>query len=268
MKNCSHKLKLEKRTQRSAWLRQGKTCIIIHVLVVSRASIAKWTLQVQWNLHRVPCCSNQSCNPCMINPFCAEQIWTRKGREVSASFCPRDWTTWMKRFWNICITKSNLVTNEGKINCQQCQRDTTLWMKCDPTLLFTEGIWIGVKTVPHFDGVTFSFLARQVTLPKAKICNVSQWAVLSQNTAQRDRGMQECCRVRHTTEKGRSFQKKQGCQVAKEALCRSAILSYQRPAVWTKTISGKFYLFLLFYAKALESELLRENKNYSLWKQC
>lgn len=30
------------------------------------------------------------------------------------------------------------------------------------------------KKILHFDGITFSFLAREVTPPKTKICNVSQ----------------------------------------------------------------------------------------------
>jgi len=233
MKNCGHESRQEKRTQRSAWLRQGNACIIIYILVASRASTAKWNLQVHRRVSLGTLASKPEVQPMHDQPVLCRTDLDKEGQRCQQAFAPEIEPHLMKHFWNVCITKSNPVTNEGKIVTSNVKGTTQLF-KANVTLrpVYGAGHLNWCKKIVHFNGVTFSFPAREVTCPKTKICNVSWWTVLSQNTIQRASGTQECCRVSHKMKKGKGLSKEsQGCQVAREARC---ILSYQRPACLNK----------------------------------
>lgn len=130
-----------------------------------------------------------------------------KGGQRSSKPLPQALNHINETLWNACITKSNPVTSEGKVIACNVEGTTQLF-KANvtlPTLCFWSRSSELCKKIVHFDGVIVSFPVREVTLPKAKICNASQWTVWSQNTAQRGRGTQECCRVSHTMEKGKGL---------------------------------------------------------------
>lgn len=183
---------------------------------------------------------------------------------MPASFCPRDWTTLTKCFWNVCIAKSNPVTDEGKIIASNVKGRTQL-LKANVTLhsVYGTGHLSWCKKILRFDGVTFYFLAREVTLPKTKICNVSQWIVLTQNIIQRAGGTQECCRVSHTMKKGKELSKEAvGTVKLQRRHCAEVQSSPTRDlSIWTKTVPGwvsKFSHFCDSMRKLFESEMLQD----------